>query len=144
MQSKIQSAIFLFPKFGIWLMKNMQFEMGLRIHDLRQHDVNVNAKIFKYMCIFSVRFMVFIQPWHFKCDVTFKIISFHFKQCSNHCFHCKNLKQFTKRIRLIHMIGIPICNNKTIMNTCFSTMLIFLKMLYDYSSTAYVVVYTVR
>ena len=59
MQSKIQSAIFLFPKFGIRLMKNMQFEMGLRIHDLRQHDVNVNAKIFKYMCIFSVRFMVF-------------------------------------------------------------------------------------
>ena len=60
MQSKIQSAIFLFPKFAI--RQNMQFEMGLRIHDVRQHDVNVNAKIFKYMCIFSVRFMVFIQP----------------------------------------------------------------------------------
>ena len=42
------------------------------------------------------------------------------------------------------MIGIPMYNNKTIMNTCFSTMLIFLKMLYDYSSTAYVVVYAVR
>ena len=41
-------------------------------------------------------------------------------------------------------IMFPICNNKTIMNTCFSTMLIFLKMLYDYSSTAYVVVYAVR
>ena len=55
---RFNQRFFLFPKFAIRLMKNMQFEMGLRIHDLRQHDVNVNAKIFKYMCIFSVRFMV--------------------------------------------------------------------------------------
>lgn len=45
---------------------------------------------------------------------------------------------------IVPEIMFPICNNKTIMNTCFSTMLIFLKMLYDYSSTAYVVVYAVR
>ena len=56
---RFNQRFLLFPKFAIRLMKSMQFEMGLRIHDVRQHDVNVNAKIFKYMCIFSVRFMVF-------------------------------------------------------------------------------------